>query len=96
MRPACWDGPIAAISRSRLSIACSPKRGTNRKGFLHRIGGPRLEGSLDDQVLAAAALLDAFEATLEPRYFHAAERAMRLAVERYGDPEGGGFFDRAA
>ncbi len=31
------------------------------KGFLHRIGGPRLEGSLDDQVLAAAALLDAYE-----------------------------------
>ena len=65
------------------------------KGFLHRIGGPRLEGSLDDQVLAAAALLDAYELTLEPRYFHAAESAMRLAVERYGDPEGGGFFDRA-
>src|SRR5579863_3558206 len=65
------------------------------KGFLHRMGGPRLEGSLDDQVLAATALLDAYELTLEPRYFDAAERAMNLAVERYGDPEGGGFFDRA-
>ncbi len=65
------------------------------KGFLHRMGGPRLEGSLDDQVLAAAALLDAYELTLEPRYFDAAESAMRLAVERYGDSEGGGFFDRA-
>ena len=29
------------------------------------------------------------------RYFEIAERAMRLAVERFGDPEGGGFFDRA-
>ncbi len=29
------------------------------------------------------------------RYFDTAERAMRLAVERFGDPEGGGFFDRA-
>src|SRR6202034_4158969 len=28
-------------------------------------------------------------------YFEIAERAMRLAVERYGDPDGGGFFDRA-
>src|SRR5690348_8449588 len=65
------------------------------KGFLHRIGGPRLEGSLDDQVLAVAALLDAYELTLEPSYFHAAESAMHLALERYGDPEGGGFFDRA-
>jgi len=65
------------------------------KGFLHRVGGPRLEGSLDDQVFTAAALLDAYEATLDRRYFDVAERAMKLTIERYGDPEGGGFFDRA-
>jgi uncharacterized protein YyaL (SSP411 family) len=65
------------------------------KGFLHRVGGPRLEGSLDDQVFAAAALLDAYEATLDRGYFEIAERAMRIAVERFGDAEGGGFFDRA-
>jgi uncharacterized protein len=65
------------------------------KGFLHRVGGPRLEGSLDDQIFGIAALLDAYEATLDRRYFDLAERAMRLAVERYGDPDGGGFFDRA-
>jgi uncharacterized protein YyaL (SSP411 family) len=65
------------------------------KGFLHRVGGPRLEGTLDDQIFAAAALLDAYEATLDSKYFEKAERTMRLAVERFGDPEGGGFFDRA-
>jgi uncharacterized protein len=65
------------------------------KGFLHRVGGPRLEGSLDDQVFAAAALLDAYETTLDRRYFDIAERAMRIAVERFGDSDGGGFFDRA-
>ena len=65
------------------------------KGFLHRVGGPRLEGSLDDQVFAAGALLDAYEMTLDRRYFDIAERAMRLAVERFGDADGGGFFDRA-
>jgi uncharacterized protein YyaL (SSP411 family) len=65
------------------------------KGFLHRVGGPRLEGSLDDQVFAIAALLDAWETMLDPRYFQIAEQAMRLTVERFGDPEGGGFFDRA-
>ncbi len=65
------------------------------KGFLHRVGGPRLEGSLDDQIFTVAALLDAYEATLDRRHFEIAERALRLAVERYGDPEGGGFFDRA-
>jgi len=65
------------------------------KGFLHRVGGPRLDGSLDDQIFTVAALCDAYEATLDRRYFEIAERALRLAVERYGDPEGGGFFDRA-
>src|ERR1700690_2396603 len=65
------------------------------KGFIHRVGGPRLEGSIDDQVFAAAALLDAYETTLDRRYFDTAEQAVRLAVERYGDAEGGGYFDRA-
>jgi uncharacterized protein YyaL (SSP411 family) len=65
------------------------------KGLLHRVGGPRLEGSLEDQIFTAAALLDAYESTLDRRYFDIAERAVRIAVERYGDPEAGGFFDRA-
>jgi uncharacterized protein len=66
----------------------------NEKGFGHRVGGPRLEGSLDDQVFTAMALLDAYEATLDARYFATAERALQLAVARYGDPDAGGFFDR--
>ena len=64
------------------------------RGFGHRIGGPALEGSLDDQVFSVLALLDAYEATLDPRYFSAAQKTMDLAIARYGDPEGGGFFDR--
>jgi uncharacterized protein YyaL (SSP411 family) len=65
------------------------------KGFRHRVGGPHLEGSLDDQIFGAAALLDAYETTLDQKYFILAEKTIRLAVERFGDPEGGGFFDRA-
>jgi len=65
------------------------------KGFLHRVGGPRLEGALDDQVFAIAALLDAYEATLDSRYFEIAERAIKLTIDRFGDAEGGGFYDRA-
>ena len=63
-------------------------------GFGHRLGGPALEGSLDDQVFSVLALLDAYEATLAPRYFSVAQKTMDLAIARYGDPEGGGFFDR--
>ncbi len=67
---------------------------TEARGFGHRIGGPALDGSLDDQVFGVLALLDAYEAALEPRYFAAAQRTMDIAIERYGDAEGGGFFDR--
>jgi uncharacterized protein YyaL (SSP411 family) len=62
-------------------------------GFAHRLGA-RLTGTLDDQAFMVAALLDAFEATLDRRYFDAAERAVRLMIEKYADGAGGGFFDR--
>jgi uncharacterized protein YyaL (SSP411 family) len=65
-------------------------------GFGHRIGGPSLRGSLDDQVFGVMALLDAYEATLGAKYFRAAQRTMDIAIEKYGDADGGGFFDRAA
>src|SRR6266436_762823 len=67
---------------------------TESRGFGHRIGGPALEGSLDDQVFGFLALLDAYETTLDPRYFAVAQKTMDLAIPRYGDAEGGGFFDR--
>src|SRR5208283_3863227 len=58
---------------------------SEEQGFAHRIGGPALRGSLD-----------AYEATLEPRYFRAAQRTMGIVLEKYGDAQGGGFFDRAS
>ena len=64
------------------------------RGFSHRMGGPVLEGSLDDQVFGVIALLDAYESTLDPRYFDAAKRTLDNTIDRYGDAEGGGFFDR--
>lgn len=64
------------------------------RGFSHRIGGPTLDGSLDDQVFSVLALLDAYEATLDSRYFVAAQKTIDRAIALYGDAEGGGFFDR--
>ena len=69
---------------------------TETEGFAHRIGGPALRGSLDDQVFAVLALLDAYEATLDAHYFRAAQRTMDLTIDRYGDSDAGGFFDRAS
>jgi uncharacterized protein len=65
------------------------------EGFAHRVGGERLPGLLDDQIFTAAALLDAYESTLERRYLEAAERAVGIALRRHAAPDGG-FFDRPA
>jgi hypothetical protein len=64
------------------------------QGFAHRIGDPRLQGSLDDQVFSVVALLDAYETTLNSRYFRAAQRTLDYLLEYYADVAGGGFFDR--
>jgi uncharacterized protein YyaL (SSP411 family) len=69
---------------------------SDARGFAHRIGGARLDGSLDDQIFGGIALLDAYEATLDPKYFNAARRAADFAIAEYFDTEGGGFFDRAS
>jgi uncharacterized protein YyaL (SSP411 family) len=69
---------------------------SDARGFAHRIGGARLDGSLDDQIFIGLALLDAYEATLDRKYFDAARRATDFAIAEYFDAEGGGFFDRAS
>jgi uncharacterized protein len=69
---------------------------SDSRGFAHRIGGARLDGSLDDQVFAGLALVDAYEATLDRKYFEAARRAADFTIAEYFDAEGGGFFDRAS
>jgi hypothetical protein len=69
---------------------------SEEQAFAHRIGGPPLSASLDDQVFGVLALLDAYEAMLDSRYFRAAQRTMDVAIEKYGDTERGGFFDRSS
>ncbi len=88
-RKDCKDFALKTIDRI-LNEAWDENR-----GFQHRLGGPKLEGSLDDQIFMALALLDAYESTLEIRYFEAAERSVKLTIEKFADAEGGGFFDRS-
>src|SRR6202023_2774206 len=66
----CRDFALKTLDRM-LREAWSEAR-----GFTHRIGGPALEGTLDDQVFGLLALLDAYELTLHPRYFEAAGRTL--------------------
>jgi uncharacterized protein len=91
------DGVVAETSR-RFALKTLDRMlnevWSESRGFAHRVGGPALDGSLDDQVFNVLALLDAYEATLESRYFDAAKKTMDLAITRYGDADAGGFFDR--
>ena len=71
-----------------------------RTGLAHVIAYPepettarRIPAVLDDYALLAHACVDAWEATGELRYYEAAMQLAEAMVERFHDPERGGFFD---
>ena len=68
-----------------------------RDGVMHRFlvqgGEPQVPGLLGDQAYTARALLDAHEVTGDPVFFDDAIALAEVIVERFGDEDGGGFFD---
>ncbi len=50
---------------------------------------------LEDHAFLVEALLDLYEATFEPRWFAEARALAETMIERFGDPERGGFFSTA-
>lgn len=58
--------------------------------------GPRIAGVLDDYALMVHACLDAWEQTLEMRYYEAAVMLAARMQRDFYDATGGGFFDTAA
>jgi len=66
-------------------------------GMSHVLGRPEPRGMLDDNVQAAAAFLDAYEATGEQQWLERTIAVMRYCEQAHGDPPGGGgYFDIAA
>lgn len=59
-------------------------------------GRARIDGYLDDYAYLVEALISVYEATLEPRFYHEAVRTADALIERFGDPEHGGFFTTAS
>ncbi len=64
-------------------------------GVAHVMGRPDPHGLLDDNVQAAAAFLDAAEATGEPAWLERAEAVMHYCARAHWDDAAGGFFDLA-
>jgi len=56
-------------------------------------GKRHVHGMLDDYAFTVLACLDAYEVTGAISYFHFAKRIADAMIERFGDAEGGGFFD---
>ena len=63
-------------------------------GMSHVLARPEPRGMLDDNVQAAAAFLDAYEATGEQQWLERTIAVMKYCDKAHGDPEGG-YFDIA-
>ncbi|MEX1140838.1 MAG: thioredoxin domain-containing protein [Thermoleophilaceae bacterium] len=59
-------------------------------------GRGRLNAYLEDHAYLVEALLSLYEATFEPRWFEAARTTADAMIERFGDPENGGFFETSS
>jgi uncharacterized protein len=59
-------------------------------------GEGRLNAYLEDHAYLLDALLTLYEATFEPRWFAAARALADTTIERFGDPEKGGFFETSS
>ena len=59
-------------------------------------GRAKLAGYLEDHAFLLEALLTLYEATFEPRWFAEARGVADTMIERFSDPERGGFFSTAS
>jgi uncharacterized protein YyaL (SSP411 family) len=59
-------------------------------------GRAKLPALLEDHAFLLEALLTLYEATFEPRWFAEAERLAGELLDRFADPEHGGFFSTAS
>lgn len=66
------------------------------RGMSHVLDRPEPRGLLDDNVNAAAAFLDAYEATGSEAWLKRAEKVLRYLGRAHWDDAAGGYFDIAA
>ena len=62
----------------------------------YNAGEAKLNAYLEDHAFLLEALLTLYEATFEPRWFQEARALADTMIERFGDPQLGGFFQTSA
>ena len=82
----------AAARRAAAFVLDEMRSADGRLLRTYNCGEAKLNAYLEDHAFLVEALLTLYEATFEPRWFHAARDLADAMIERYGDPDRGGFF----
>jgi len=75
-----------------LDTMREPGPGGGRLLRTYNAGEAKLNAYLEDHAFLLEALLTLYEATFEPRWFAEARALADTMIERFGDPQRGGFF----
>jgi uncharacterized protein YyaL (SSP411 family) len=87
---------VAAARRAAAFVLDDMRDGDGRLLRSYNAGEAKLNAYLEDHAFLLEALLTLYEATFEPRWFGAARELADTMIERFGDPEDGGFFQTSS
>src|ERR687893_242742 len=87
---------LAAARRAAAFVLDGMRDADGRLLRTYNAGEAKLNAYLEDHAFMLEALLALYEATFEPRWFHAARTTADTMIERFADPEHGGFFQTSS
>ncbi len=83
---------VDAASQAAEFLLSKMSQSTGRLLHSWRDGQAKFDAYLDDYAYFANALLTLYEATFQPRWVDQAGRLAKIILERFSDPQNGGFF----
>jgi uncharacterized protein YyaL (SSP411 family) len=90
------DDYLDAARRAAAFVLQTMRDGDGRLLRTYNAGEAKLNGYLEDHAFLLEALVTLYEATFEPRWFAAARATADAIIDRFADPERGGFFQTSS
>jgi uncharacterized protein YyaL (SSP411 family) len=90
------DDYLAAARRAAAFVLDEMRDADGRLLRTYNAGTAKLNAYLEDHAFLLEALVALYESTFEPRWFGAARELADDIIERFGDPERGGFFQTSS
>ena len=90
------DDYLDAARRAATFLLETMRDADGRLLRTYNAGEAKLNAYLEDHAFLLEALITLYEATFEARWFHAARATADAIVERFADPERGGFFQTSS